>query len=378
MLPAGAKADFFYPLSPRLTMLLTTIFTQGGADDLPLVDLLPESESQILKEKAQTLLELDGDKRVGTVVREMRRQVQFAGLVGLEALDPSWLLAAVRGEQPLAIAIILAQLSASVRSRILSLLPSAVRARVPAKEDLRNVPLEVMRIVRQKFESRFEVMRMPLGAVQQFYFRDLSTLEGRELTRLVRALGIEELGSAFLTIGKRKLAELCHKLGRESAAELLAAVRETDLQDAMDVGEANVLLTRILAGLKLGEAQKLSRRELEDRFQRALFQKAGLFRLAKAVRAERPAFAQQLAQRLPRNDGRVFLSYVYRINETNEVDDTKLCRLQDLVLLRVHKLAERGLINPGLLEFTFQYHSERPPTPGSASYDAGEHDDHEG
>jgi hypothetical protein len=343
--------DLFYPLSPRLTMLLTTIFTHGGKDDLHLLDLLPDDDMYTLREKADALLALDGEKRAAVVAREIRRQVQFAGLAGLEAVDPSWLLAGLEGEQPRTIGIILAQLSAGARSRILAQLPAAVRAHIPAKDDLQDTRLEMMRIVRQRFEMKFVPMSAPPGAPTHFYFKDITLLEARDLVQLVRALGIEQLAAAFWTIGKRKLAELCTRLDAQAADELLTAVKDTAAEDAMELSEANDFLRRVVLGARVEGTGA----DAKERFQRELFQKAGLFRLARAVRAERPSFVQQLAQRIPRTHGQLLKSYVYRLGEAPEIDIDKLQRLQDQVLYRVERLAERGKVNPRYLKFEFCY-----------------------
>lgn len=347
---ASAGGNLFYPLSPRLTMLLCTMFTQGGEEDLPSLEHLNEDDAFLVQEKAQQLLQLDPDKRVAVVVREMRRQMQFAGLANLEAIDPSWLLAGVRGEQPAVIGIILAQLSAGARSRILAHLPPKVRARVPNKEDLKHTRLEMMRIVRHAFESKYAAMPTPPGEPTDFYFKDITLLDARELVQLVRALGLEQLAAAFMAVGRRKLAELCHRLGTQAADELIAAYKETEQRDAMNINDANDFLSRMVLGLRSGPA-----RQEKESFHKELFQKAGLFRLASAARAERPVFIQQLAQRIPRSHGKLLSQYVYRINENEEVDWVKLRRLQDLVLYRIEKLAARGKVNPRYLKFQFCY-----------------------
>src|SRR5438132_1000542 len=123
----GAYANVFYPLSPRLTVLLGTIFTQGGPEDLYITDFLNDEDAFLIKERAQALMELDGQKRAAIVAAELRRQFQFRGLLGLDQVDPTWILAALKGEQPVTIGIVLSQLSASTRARILSQLPVPVR-----------------------------------------------------------------------------------------------------------------------------------------------------------------------------------------------------------------------------------------------------------
>jgi hypothetical protein len=355
--------NLFNGLSPRLTVLLGTIFTQGGEADLPIADYLGEEDAYLLKERAQALLELDGHKRAALVAAEMRRQFQFRGLLGLDQVDPTWIMQALKGEQPITIGIILSQLSQSTRARILSQLPPAVRDRVPSRDEIKGTKLEIIRAVRQIFESKFVAMPVALPETGNFYFKDIAQLEGRELMQLVRALGLEELGSAFLTVGRRPLAELCTKLGREAAEELVAAVKQTEARDAMDLKDANAFLQRILLGLKLDEARGMTLDEAKERFQRELFHKAGLLRLARAVRAERPSFVQQVAQRMPRTHGRILQGYVEKVDELYPFDDVKLRRLQDLVLFRVEKLAARGKINPRYLKLTFCYWGDDAQAP---------------
>jgi len=41
---------------------------------------------------------------------------------------------------------------------------------------------------------------MPPTEPTNFYFKDIVHLDGRELMQLMRALGLEELGAAFLTV----------------------------------------------------------------------------------------------------------------------------------------------------------------------------------
>lgn len=347
------REEIFYGLPPRLVMLLCTLFLFDGEEDLDLIQFLADDDALALEERAQKLAEMESDRRAALVAREIRRQLQFAGLAGLEAIDPTWLLSAVRGEQPVTIGIILSQLSSTARSKILGQLPGPVRARIPPKEDLKHVRMDVVRIVRQKFEGKFVTMPAPPGAPTYFYFRDIALLEARDLVQLVRALGIDQLAAAFLPAGKRKLAELCMRLNEQAAQELIAAVRETEERDAMTQDEAHEFLSRLLLGIK-GDRPD----EDADAFQRELFQKAGLARLSQALQMERPTFVQQLAQRLPRSHGQLLKNYVYRLGSSQDVDDARVRRLQDLVLQRVEKLAGRGKVNPRYLKFTFCFWGE--------------------
>jgi hypothetical protein len=350
-----SAVNIFYPLSPRLTVLLSTIFAQGGPDDLAIIDYLDEEDAEFLRERAEVLMTLDARKRAAVIAAEMRRQFQFRGVIGLDQVDATWLLAGLRGEHPQTIGIVINQLSAHSRERILSALPPEVAKKVPQKENLGHLKLEVMRVVRQLFEAKFATMPMPPSEPTNFYFRDVVLLEHGELLQLVNALGVEELGAAFLTVGRRKLAELCQRLGQEAAEELVAAVRQTQADDAMPLEEANVLLQRMLVDLKSDGARRSGGMGPKANLNKDLFRSAGLLRMAKALSCEKPSTVQQLAQKLPRGHGRLLRSYVDKIDELFDFDDAKVRRLQDLILYRIEKLAARGKINPSFLSFSFCY-----------------------
>jgi hypothetical protein len=353
-----SPTNIFYPLSPRLTVLLSTIFAQGGPDDLHIIEYLDEEDAEFLKERADVLMSIDGRRRAAIIASEMRRQFQFRGVIGLDQVDATWLLAALRGEHPQTIGIVISQLSAHTRSRILAALPPEVAEKVPGKERLRNLRLEVMRVVRQLFEAKFATMPMPPSEPTNFYFRDLVLLEHSELLQLIHALGVEELGAAFLTVGRRKLAELCQKLGKDAAQLLVTAVRQTAEQDAMPLEEANVLLQRMLVDMKNDGVRPTMSPRKSGQLHQDLFRSAGLLRLAKASSQEKPVVLQQLAQKLPRGHGRLLMSYVDKIDDLCSFDDRKTKRLQDLILYRAEKLAARGKINPKLLSFSFCYWGE--------------------
>ena len=350
--------NIFYPLSPRLTVLLSTIFARGGEDELSIINYLEDEEAEFLRERAEVLLSLDGRQRAAIIAAEMRRQFQFRGVIGLDQVDATWLLAALRGEHPQTIGIVISQLSAHTRERILAALPPEVARKVPQKEELRNLKLEVMRVVRQLFESKFATMPMPPSEPTNFYFRDIVLLDHGELIQLIDALGVEELGAAFLTVGRRKLAELCQKLGNEAAELLVAAVRQTAKEDAMPLEEANAMLQRILVDLKNDGIRPSMVPRPTGQLHLDLFRSAGLLRLAKAVSREKPLVIQQLAQKLPRGHGRLLRSYVDKIEDLFTFQPRKSKRLQDLILYRVEKLAARGKINPKLLSYSFCYWGE--------------------
>lgn len=372
-----SSSNIFYPLSPRLTILLCTLFIRGEEADLNLIDFLDEEDAEILRERASFLNEMDGRKRAAIIAAEMRRQLQFRGVIGLDQVDATWLLAGLRGEHPQTIGIVINQLSAHTRQRVLANLPTTVADKVPNKDQLGHVKLEIMRVVRQLFESKFATMPMPPSEPTQFYFKDLVLLEHAELLQLINSLGVEELGAAFLTVGRRKLAELCQRLGNDAAELLVASVRQTAKEDAMPLEEANALLQRILTDIRSDGVRPSHLPRSSGSFHQDLFRSAGLLRLAKASCRENPLFVQQVSQKLPRGHGRLLRHYVDKIDDLFAGDDRTIRRLQDLVLYRVEKLCARGKINPKFLKFTFCYwgdeseddvHGDEPEHESDAEY----------
>ena len=278
------------------------------------------------------------------------------------------LLAGLRGEHPQTIGIVINQLSAHTRKRVLENLPTTVADKVPNKDQLGHVKLDIMRVVRQLFESKFATMPMPPSEPTQFYFKDLVLLDHSELLQLINSLGVEELGSAFLTVGRRKLAELCQRLGNEAAELLVTSVRQTAKEDAFL--EANALLQRILTDIRSDGVRPSHLPRSSGSFHQDLFRSAGLLRLAKASCREYPLFVQQVSQKLPRGHGRLLRHYVDKIDDLFSTEDRSIRRLQDLVLYRVEKLCARGKINPKFLKFSFCYW-------GDEAQEDVDHDEHE-
>ena len=134
-----SSSNIFYPLSPRLTILLCTLFIRGEETDLTLIELLDYEDAEVLRERAEFLNQMDGRKRAAIIAAEMRRQLQFRGVIGLDQVDATWLLAGLRGEHPQTIGIVINQLSAHTRKRVLENLPTTVADKVPNKDQLGHV-----------------------------------------------------------------------------------------------------------------------------------------------------------------------------------------------------------------------------------------------
>jgi len=331
---------FFQPLDEREAMLLLTTLMVGGSAEVGVLDHLPQASRDRVKEKAQALLAIPTEKRVPFMVHEIKQALSFKGLRGVERVDPSWILQAMRGECPRVVAVILISLPAPAVRSILKRLPPGIRGKLPPKEEIKQIPMDLVRAVRQIFESRFQ--HMPAPTPHGFAFRDVIQLDRTEIYRLMRDLGLIELGQAFVAVGKMALAELCRRLPRDKAEELILAVKSASKVDVPDMKNAQRFLSRIVPNFA----------DTEE-----FFQKSGLWRLAKASLLEPMEWRIAFRQRLPREAGQLYDQYLEKTTEIEAVGEDVLRRLQDSVLLRVHELAKHSSIMPRWAEVQMIFHN---------------------
>lgn len=338
-----------HPLDRRQQTLLLTTLALSGSQAHELWSLLPDDVASALQEKGQKLDEIPREKRVPVVVRELRGMMAFRGMKGLDGVEPSWLAAGFKGESPRVIAVALMFLPSSLSKQIVQRLPEHVQDALPSREELRDVPLEVAKLVRARFERKFIAMP-PERDLVELGFADVVLLSARELIAVVRNVGADEIACAFLAVGKRALAEFLTKLSPQDSEELIAAVRRADLKDGMELKAAQAFLGKVLtagpAAVKGAATPRMSGNTSGIAFANTdeLFQKAGLYRLARALSVEDPVAVQQLIQRFPRAHGRLLLDYLDRVRERG-LDDAQVRRLRDQILDVLVNLSRRGKID---------------------------------
>ena len=343
---------FFEPLTHKESMLLLTTLTIGGSDDAQLFQLLPPDSAQRLQEKAQKLLEIPADKRIPFMVKEMKSALNTRGLVGLEMIDPSWLVHELKGESPRVVATILLTVPQPTVRSILRRLPEGIRNSLPPKAEIRQTPKSVVETLRQIFDSRF--LPMPTKPSKEFSFSQIIHLDRKDLQKLLYNLGITELGQAFVSVGRQAMAELCRRLPRQQAEALVIETKK-ESQHALEaeLRSAQRFLSRVAVNF-----------ENTDEF----FHKAGIWRMAKSSLLESPQFRSQLIQRLPRDPGLLLKEYIDKALEMDDLTEEILQRFQDSLLLKVRELSQRGDISSEWGEVPYQFHD--PSIPNSIEVEA--------
>lgn len=320
-------ARLLHPLDRRQQTLLLTMLSFGGSQSKDLLSLLPDEDANAMSEKTAKLEEIPREKRVALMVRELKQMMTFRAMKGLEGVEPSWLSAGFKGESPRVIAIALMHMPSSVSRQIVSRLPEPVREALPPREELRGVPLSVVKLVRARFDAKFATMPLERD-LAELRFRDLVLLTAKELVVVIRHVGADEIACAFLAVGKRALAEFLNKLPPSDAEELIAAVKRADMKDQMEVKAARGFLAKVLGSFNNTDE---------------LFQKAGLYRLARAISVEDTIYVRQVSQRFPRAHGRLLNEYLARAKE-GALEEAQVARLRDQVLDVIVNLSRRGKI----------------------------------
>jgi len=302
--------------------------SSGEAEGL--LPLLPDHEAQLLRDKIEKLSEIPKEKRVPLMVHHLKQLMGFRSMKGLDGVEPSWLIAGFRGESPRTVAIVLMHMPSSVSRQIIARLPEDVRNAMPTREQLKGVPMEVVKLVRARFDQKFA--SMPSERVNEsFGFKDILVLNAKELVVLIRRIGLDELATAFFAVGKRALAAFLTRLPPENAEELMAAVKRATAEDQMDLKNAQAFLGRALKSFSSTDE---------------LFQKAGIYRLARAVAIEDRLFVRQLSQRFPRAHGRLLDEYATRYASGGEESERAgVLRVRDSILDVVIDLSNRGKID---------------------------------
>ena len=313
----------------------------GGADQLGIFERLPAEMAGRVQEKARALLAIPGDKRIPLMVRELKNVLATNGQRGIERIDPTWIVNALRGESPRVVAIVLMDMPGPVVRPILKRLPVELRRALPPKDELRSVADPIAQGLRHVFAARFHPMPQPLPSDAPGVVADIIHLERVEVFHLIRDLGLLELGQAFASVGKMALLELCRRLPREKADELISAVRLASTSDVPDKRSAQRFLARVVDNFE----------DTEE-----FFQKAGVWRLAKGVRLQSESFHHAFAQRIPRKAGLLLLSYLKKTDEMEDLTQEALMRLQDGVLVRIVLMAQRGFIHQDWSKKQITYH----------------------
>lgn len=263
--------QFFTSLSKRQTMLLLTSLAFGSAEAVEAYTHLPKEEEELLRHRAEALLQIPREKRIPLLVQEIKRLITWRRR-HLATVDPKRLVQVLKSERPAMVEVVLSALPVEVAD--------AARAELGNPRQLklaREVKPEILSIIRWKLE---DAMRQGAPQVGSFRFTDLPTLQQREIMAVADRMGARVLATALAGLTE---ADLQHFLSKLPPDQRALAVRAVEAGAARRLSEKDAKLVLEVHGAI--EDPSLGMRS------------AGVQRIARACLAQSPEFAQRLAER---------------------------------------------------------------------------------
>jgi hypothetical protein len=313
--------QYLQSISRQQAILLLTMITLGGEEDLGLLLLLPPEERDMLAQVGRQICETPRKQMLPQLVKEIKNLITESQRNPLEQLDPEWLAEFLLGESPRVISAILQQFPRSVAERIALALPAHLQRHIPSP--VHAIHPDVVKRLRYLMGKRFPTytVRNP----SELSVETISQLNAEELLLFLRELGLRELAIAFRGVGRGPLTELCRRLGPEEAERLLEVIRDLPNTDAQETKLAQRTIRAI---------------SLEHRSKSEIIEEAGLSKLFEAIRDLDPTCKQTIAYRLPRRIGKRLQHY--QGMSLQGIDHVQLQR-QTLEILK--QLSQQGRIS---------------------------------
>ncbi len=263
--------QYFAALTKRQTMLLLTSVTFGGNEVSSAFDMLPDEEAELLRHRAQAMLEIPREKRLPMVVQELKRLVTERRRV-LAAAEPRRLATALEGERRTLQEVVLRALPSN--------LADAVRAELGEKpvKLVREIRPDVLAIVRWKLEEKLN--RQPTRAA--FAFSDILLIKQRELLSICDRMGARVLATAVAGLSPEAQDRFFSALPPDQRS---LALRAADAGRSMKLPPNDAV-----AVMKMYGALDEPSRGLRS---------AGMQRIVRACLAEGSDVAERLASRHP-------------------------------------------------------------------------------
>ncbi len=239
-------------------MLLLTSLAFGGSEAVASFEHLNSEEEELLRHRAQSLLQVPRDKRIPVVIQEIKRIV-MARRRQLANADPRRLAALLSKERSALVEVVLRALPSE--------LADACRAAMgprPTTKLTRDVRPDVLSIIRWKLE---EGLRQSAPQVGTFRFTDLTMMPQREVISICDRMGARVLATAIAGLGDESRETFLGKLPPDQrllASKAAEAGRQRRLTeaDATTVLEIHGALENPSTGMRSAGAQRVVRAAL--------------------------------------------------------------------------------------------------------------------
>lgn len=324
-------------LSHQQAILLLTLITLGGEDDLSLLAHLPQEDMQAIQPVGQDLCQTPRKQMLPQLVKEIKHLITESQRSTVESVDPEWLAEFLLGESPRVISATLSQFPRSVAERIVACLPVHLQHHIPPT--MHEVHPDITK--RLKLALSKKVPTYTPEQPHELMMESVGVLNNEEIMTLLRELGFRELAIAFRAVGRGPLTELCRRLGPEEAERLLTVIRNLPTTSSEETKAAQRTIRSI---------------SLEHRSKSEIIEEAGLHKMQQALRDVSDECHNVIAFRLPRRIGKRVKTQ-HLLNLTPQ--DLYQVKLQ--VLNTIQQLSSEGRI--GALWAELPINLPEPPPP---------------
>ncbi len=325
-------------LSHQQAMLLLTLITLGGEDDLSLLAHLPPEMSQPVDAVGRVLCQTPRKQILPQLVKEIKHLITESQRSPLDQIDPEWLAEFLLSESPRVISATLQQFPRSIAERIITALPIHLQRVVPATEG--TIHPDLIKRIRLNLSEKIPVYtQAPTHALT---IESLALLNSQEIMLLLREFGLRELAIAFRGVGRGPLTELCRRLGAEEAERLLAVIRNLPPSEPEETKAAQRTIRAI---------------SLEHRSKSEIIEEAGLSKLHQAIQDLDKDCQHVIAFNLPRRIGKRIQG-----QQNIQMSPQDLYQLKLQVLHILQHLSAEGQLSPHWAELPIEL-AEPPPPP---------------
>jgi hypothetical protein len=263
--------QFFTSLSKRQTMFLLTSLAFGGSAAVDAYEHLNPEEEELLKHRANSLLQIPREKRIPLLVQEIKRLVTQRRKL-LASADPKRLAALLSKERKALVEVVLnalpSDLADAVRGELKT--PDSVKLR-------RDVKPEILSIIRWKIE---DALRQSAPQMGSFRFTDLLTFQQRDVLAIADRMGARVLATAIAGLAEAPRAEWLQKLPPDQRQ---LAVRAADAGATRKLTEKDARMVLEMHGGLENPSDGM--------------RSAGVQRIVRACLAQSPEFAQRMVER---------------------------------------------------------------------------------
>lgn len=283
-------------------------------DNQDVFSAIPADRAEMIKKEVQKFERFPKEVRLNLLMKWIAYIVGRVRNPRVEMIHPTWIVEALRKEQPQVSFLILSQFSEEYQKRVVALLGVGQAAIV----DPAHGPADCSDVVFQVFCNQFAPMRVPYME-PELSLETLYLLREEDLPILMKHIGVREIAWAFVLAGKDALYALVSRFPAELQKDFLSGVKS-----AGDNPDRQKLATKRLSKY---DPASMSIEEAALRI--------GLNKVA-AVLANRPRTARKIAQRFPIEIGQIVL---------NPDQETGFPEEETEILQTIHELIERGIVD---------------------------------